>query len=159
VFVGHEVLLNLSFDAALPRLASVVHGGLLGSASRAAYGQGVTDLTRVGPFGALRGLSHSVEVQVRDLRMREGSASVTLRWEAVGAGGSLFPALDADITLRPVSESTTLLKLDGAYRPPLGIVGAGLDRAVLHRVATATIQRFLGEIAEATAPPAVSAAG
>jgi hypothetical protein len=52
-----------------------------------------------------------------------------------------------------------VLRLDGAYRPPLGSTGDGLDRAVLHRVATATVQDFLGRIAEAIADPAAAVPG
>ena len=47
----------------------------------------------------------------------------------------------------------TTMTLDGAYRPPLGQVGAGLDRAVLHRAATATIRRFLALLGETIAAP------
>ena len=66
----------------------------------------------------------------------------------------LFPALDADLTLRPAGEQATVLTLVGAYRPPLGGLGAGLDRAILHRVATATIRTFLGRVADAIVRPA-----
>jgi hypothetical protein len=36
------------------------------------------------------------------------------------ARAGLFPALDADITLTPAGEDATVLRLAGAYRPPLG---------------------------------------
>jgi hypothetical protein len=44
VFVGDEVLLDVSFPAARVRLASLIRGGLLGSASARAYGEGITGL-------------------------------------------------------------------------------------------------------------------
>ena len=44
VFVGDEVLLDVSFPAARARLASLIRGGLLGSASARAYGEGITGL-------------------------------------------------------------------------------------------------------------------
>ena len=46
VFVSDEVLLDVSFPAARARLASLIRGGLLGSASARAYGEGITGLAR-----------------------------------------------------------------------------------------------------------------
>ena len=137
VFISDEVLLSVSFAAAQARLANLARGGSLLSASQAAYDEGITGLVRVGPLGSGPGISRLVQVHFRDLVTREGSAVLTLRWETAGPGGGLFPALDADITLTPAGEQVTSLKLAGAYRPPLGAVGAGLDGAILHRVATA----------------------
>jgi hypothetical protein len=37
--------------------------------------------------------------------------------------------------------------LAGVYRPPLGALGQALDRAVLRRVAVATIKGFLARVA------------
>lgn len=82
------------------------------------------------------------------------SASLPLRWEATGPGTSLFPALDADITLTAIEEQATTLALAGVYRPPLGAFGAGLDHAVLGRVATATIRTFTASLAKAIAADA-----
>ena len=73
---------------------------------------------------------------------------LTLRWESTGPGGRLFPALDADITLTPAGEHATLLGLAGSCRPPPGSLGAGLDRAILHRVAAATIRAFISRVAD-----------
>lgn len=123
-------------------------------ASRNAYGEAVTGLALVGPLGPVSGLSKLVQVQARDLVIGEGSVVLTLRWQATGPGGALFPVLDADIRLTPAGDQATILRLDGAYRPPLGTAGTGLDRAVLRRVATATVQDFLGRIAETIADPA-----
>jgi len=90
-----------------------------------------------------------VEVQFGELVAHEDSAQLALRWEAVGPGGGLFPALDADIMLTSVDDQATMLTLTGVYRPPLGSVGAGLDQAFLHRVAVATMRDFLGRVSAA----------
>ena len=50
--------------------------------------------------------------------------------------------------LRPAGEQGTLLTLEGVYRPPLGALGQALDRAILHRVAAATIRNFLHRVAQ-----------
>jgi hypothetical protein len=159
VFVGDEMQLNAGFDAAQAGLAELARGGSLTTASAEAYGEGLTGLARVGPLGSVRGMSRLVEVQFQDLVIRDETAVLTLRWEAVGPGGRLFPALDADITLTPAGEHATLFRLAGAYRPPLGPPGAGIDRVILHRVAAATIRAFTRRIADAIAqaPPAAGA--
>jgi hypothetical protein len=143
MFVGDEVVLDVSFIVARARLANLTRGGLLVSASEDAYDLGITGLARVGALG----LSRVVEVQARELTERDGSAGLAIRWEVTGPGGGLLPALDADVTLVPAGDQATLLTLAGAYRPPLGSLGQALDRAILHRVAAATIRNFLGRVA------------
>jgi hypothetical protein len=148
MFVGDQMQLPVGFDAAQAALAHLAHGGSLTMAAAEAYGEGLVGLVRVGPLGSAPGVSRLVEVRSRDLVIRDGAAVLTLRWEAIGAGGRLFPALDADITLTPAGEHTTLLGLAGAYRPPLGPLGAGIDRVILHRVAEATTRAFMSRLAE-----------
>jgi hypothetical protein len=67
--------------------------------------------------------------------------------------GGLFPVLDADIAVAPAGQRTQLT-LAGAYRPPLGRLWAGLDRAALHRVADATIRALVVNVARALTAPA-----
>ena len=59
--------------------------------------------------------------------------------------------LDADLILAREGEERTRLGLVGSYRPPLGRTGAALDRAVMSRIAAATIRSLLEEIAAAVA--------
>lgn len=138
MFVAHETRLPLSYELARARLASLIQGGLLVSVCEDVYGEGMTALLRVGLPGL--GISRLVRVQFRDLVTHGESAVLAFRWEAVGSAGGLFPALDADLTLRPLAAERSLLRIDGAYRPPLGSLGAAMDRAILNRVATATIR-------------------
>jgi hypothetical protein len=159
MFVGDEVMLGLSFRLAQARLANLVQAGSLTSASERAYGDGLASLIRVGPIGAVPGASKLVEVRLRDLLIHDRTALLTLRWEATGPGGGLFPALDADITLAPAGERATRVTLAGAYRPPLAGLGAGLDRAIMRRVATATIRSLLSRIVDALAEPEGAAGG
>jgi hypothetical protein len=147
VFVGDEVLLDVTFAAARAGLANLARGGSLLSVSEDSYNGGFTGLVPVGPLGSSPGLSRLVQVHFRDLTERNDSAGLALRWEALGPGGGLFPVLDADMMLNPSGKQATLLTLAGAYRPPLGSLGAGLDRAILHRVAAATIRNFINRVA------------
>ena len=143
MFVGDEVKLEVSFPSALARLESLKRGGLLISASGNAYADEITGQMRVG----LAGLSRLVRVQFRDLSERANTAGFALRWEVTGPGGEMFPVLDADVEFIRAGAQSTWLTIAGTYRPPLGALGEALDRAILHRVAVATIRGFLRRIA------------
>ena len=158
MFVQEAVPVQVSFDVARVRLANLLNGDGLLTASRSAYAEHGTALVRVGPAGAPQGASRLVTVRYRNLVTRGDTAVLTLRWEAAGPGSALFPVLDADITLAPAADESVLLRLTGAYRPPLGALGAAADRAILHRIAQATIRTFLHQLAVALADPVSAAA-
>ena len=101
VFIGTEARLEVGFSTAQARLANLVCGGLLEDACHEAYDTWTTGLARVGPFGAAPGVSRLVQVHIRTLAQQEDSARWAMRWQATGATGALFPALDADLKLTP----------------------------------------------------------
>jgi hypothetical protein len=155
MFVGDEVVLDVGFAAARERLAQLAAGGVLAGPSQDAYEHETADLARVGAAG----LSKLVRVQVRELAWTDRSAGLAIRWEATGPAGGLFPVLDADVRLAPAGAHATVLTMAGAYRPPLGPVGMALDRALLHRVAAATIREFIAQVAaRITGQPGAEAA-
>ncbi len=156
MFIGAEVGLGLGFNAAQARLANLAHGGLLRRVSDTAYGDLGSGLARVGPLGAASGMSKLVAVRFSDMAVHEDFAVGAMRWEATGPGGALFPALDADIKLTQAGDDATVLAVCGVYRPPLGALGAGLDRVVLHRLAQAAIRTFAHRVGAAITDPAVS---
>lgn len=147
VFVREELTLDVGIAIARARLVNMISDGSVRTASEGAYDDGIVTLMRVGPFGAVPGFSKLVRVRFMEVVTHEENSLLTLRWEATGGGGKLFPALDADITLEPVGEKQTKMILVGAYRPPLAGLGAGLDRAILGRVASATMRSLLGQLA------------
>jgi hypothetical protein len=126
VFIGDHILMDVCLDSATRQLGRLARDGVLLSASEHAYGEGVTSLVETA--GLAPGMSRLVGVQPGDLVETEGCARLWLRWEAIGSDGTLFPALDADLTLSPAGENTTLLTLAGVYRLPEH-AGAGLDPA------------------------------
>jgi len=71
-----------------------------------------------------------------------------LTWRAAGAE-ALFPVMEGDLELAPLGPAISQLAMSARYRPPLGAVGRAIDRAVLHRVAEATIKDFVDRVAEA----------
>ena len=103
------------------------------------------------PGPARRCVSKLVGVHVLDVVTRGEAAVLALRWQATGPGDRLFPALDADIWLTPAGERSARLSLAGVCRPPLGALNAGLDRAVFHRAAGATIRSLLARLADVLA--------
>ncbi|MDQ2873655.1 MAG: hypothetical protein M3Y33_02045 [Actinomycetota bacterium] len=156
MFVGDEVIVNASFWSAQARLANLAQGDWLTDASERAYDDGLAGLIEVGPLGDLRAVPKLVRVRFREPAGGDDRAVFAIRWEAAGPGGGLFPALDADITMVPAAGQTTRLTLAGVYRPPLAGLGAALDRAIMHRVATVTVRSLLSQAADAIADPRLS---
>lgn len=76
-----------------------------------------------------------------------------LTWDPVVVEGEavplerMLPSLDGELGLHVESQRRATLVLDARYRPPGGILGRGLDAVALGRVATATGERFLAEVA------------
>ncbi len=159
MFVGQDLTIDIGYRSAQARFANLLRGSWLTEVSEAAYDGGLSGLLRVGP--AMPVAAKLVWVSVLDPVYRAEAMTVGLRWEATGPAGNLFPVLDADIAISPggqegtpAAEESARLALTGTYRPPLGQLGAGLDRVVLHRVATATMRRLLGSVAETISNPA-----
>jgi len=153
MFIGDQVLLDISYDQALRRLAALAGSEVLVQACETAYGDGLASLAgSAGPAGAAR-----LAGLLAGKLAADGSwACLPMRWEAIGLDGGLFPALDADLTLTPAGEQTTVLAIAAAYRPP-SPAGAVLNRALVSAAAAATIRSFLARTACALARPAVAA--
>src|SRR5215467_12588881 len=158
MFVGDEIMLDVAYSDARSGLMRLTHGGWLSDVSGEAYAEGVAGLVRVGPFGEVAGASKLVRVLLLEPVERDGSLTLSLRWEATGVMGRLFPVLDANIILIPAGENESQLALAGAYRPPFAAAGRGLDRVLLHRAASATVRSLLQRMAETitAANPAVT---
>jgi hypothetical protein len=153
MFVVHEVSLDVRYETAAARLVHLINWGVLHGMSEAAYEGGLETLVRVGPFGGARGLSKLVRVRALEPVRRGGTMTISLRWEATGSTGELFPMLDADLMLAPDGADRSCLKLTGSYRPLFGRAGVALDRAVMGRVASATVRLFLERVAAVVAEP------
>jgi hypothetical protein len=151
MFVSEEIVVPAGFTAVRARLTNIIQGDTLRRTSEQAYDDSHVTMLRVGPSPVV---SRLVRAEFRELVDHGDSCLLTLRWEATGPAGQLFPVLDADITITPHDDNSVLLRLDGAYRPPLGQVGAQIDRTIMHRAANATIRAFLGGISNALAHPA-----
>jgi hypothetical protein len=147
MFVQAERALELPFDVATEALNLALADGGLVSESRRAVSEGMEFVMAVGPRN---GHFPAKEVTVRMLPGRRSGPRfvVPLRWETAGHAGRLFPSLDADLELSAGEEaSTSLLSIIGRYEPPFGALGQTIDRAVMSRVASATMNTMLREVA------------
>jgi hypothetical protein len=72
---------------------------------------------------------------------------VVLSWTAAKRAG-LFPAMEATLSAYALSSGETQLDLQGRYTPPLGPVGVALDAVVGHRIAQASVLRFVQDVAK-----------
>ena len=118
---------------------------LPGLAERANH-RGDLLLAEVG-FGEAVRIKRKVVIEL-GRSVRSGAKSVVpLRWTPSGASG-LFPSLDADLEVAPLGPGRTQLAMSARYDPPFGPVGRAVDRAVLSRVAEATLKDFLDRVAE-----------
>jgi len=108
-----------------------------------------------GPPGAR--LAKRVDMQFGEPLRFPSKTILPMSWTPAGLEG-LFPSLDADIELGALGPTRTQLSMSARYTPPLGAFGRVLDRAVLHRVAEATVKDFLDRAAQIlSSVPATSA--
>lgn len=151
MFIGDHVLLNIGFAAARTRLGNLAGGGLLLGASEHAYAETITGLTDTA--GSVAGVSRLAGVRPGDITETGGQAQLSVHWEVTAGGGTLFPVLNADLTLTPAGETATVFALTGVFRPPPGLAGAGLDQEIMSWFAAAAIRVFLARLAAALVHP------
>jgi hypothetical protein len=147
MFVSHEFVLESRFEIASARLVALADGTALAGISARSFDGNEEALLRVGPLSADPGFSKLVQVHTLTPIHTDLTTIVSMRWEATGVTGGLFPVLDADLILVRAGRDQARLRLMGSYRPPLGRAGAALDRVILHRLATATVHAFLRDLA------------
>ncbi len=84
-----------------------------------------------------------------------GRTWLPISWRATGPQG-LFPALEGELEVARLGGTLTQLGLSARYKPPFGLLGESLDRALLHRIAEATIRDFVERVGTALQRLAVS---
>ncbi len=99
-------------------------------------------------FGPPAGrIEKRVVIEVGTPREFPSKTILPISWRATGPKG-LFPSLEADLEVGAVGSDRTQLAINATYSPPLGVLGRAIDRALLHRVAEATLKDFLDRIGE-----------
>jgi hypothetical protein len=146
MFVRYYVELDLPFavsDAALLSApADWIPGLAIGARSR-----GERLLAEVG-FGDDVRVERLVEVELHEPIRLEGKTLLPITWTPA-SGTGMLPALEGDVELAPLGPARSQLAMTARYTPPFGLLGRVADRALLHRVAEATVKDFVERVAEA----------
>lgn len=122
-----------------------------------ANSRGVLLLAEIG-LGDRARLTRRVVVELREPMHFPSRTVIPLRWQPTTAGG-LLPALDADIEVAPLAPQSTQLSMSARYLPPWGALGTAVDRALLHRVAEATVKDFIDRVGATLTASAASVGG
>jgi hypothetical protein len=155
VFVYYFVHVNRPFDEVEPALVSQLNN--LASLADAAYREGEDLRDKIG-LSRDRGVVARTIQLVAGLPLRgDQQTTIPLAWEATGTPG-LFPKLDADLIVATVGPDLSQIAMRGTYAPPLGPLGRALDRAVLHRVAEASVKSFVDGVARSITGTGTAAA-
>jgi cell division ATPase FtsA len=102
---------------------------------------------------SIGGLQVSKDVTIQVGAIREQGAvharvtHVELAWQAA-AQPALFPMMKADLRIYGLSPTETQIDLSGEYEPPLGLLGSAIDAVVGHRLAEASVHRFVRAVVE-----------
>ena len=126
---------------------SVFHDATQSAASRA---ESVASELRVDIAGVDMGAEIAVSVpSVKDEDRKVTSRPKTtleVEWEAAKSP-RLFPVMKGELSIYPLTTTETQLDFSGHYEPPLGALGGAVDAVIGHRIAEASVHRFMAEVA------------
>ncbi len=142
MFVEYSASVQLGLGEAQRRIDQA--RSEMGDWADVAYRHGEELRSRVGPSGPV---DKAVILEVGIPEIQRRGLVYPISWAAVGAD-AVFPQLRADLVLTNEGMDRTRLTLRGTYDPPLGAVGRILDRALLGRVAEATVRNWVDRLAE-----------
>jgi hypothetical protein len=96
-------------------------------------------------------ISKDVAIKIGAVR-EEGSLGsrvthIELEWHAAESPG-LFPMMKADLRIYALSPTETQIELSGEYDPPMGALGGAIDAVLGHRLAEASVHRFVRAVVE-----------
>lgn len=145
----HYEYVNEPFDDIIELLADDASAVLQDATHVAAQrAREVVTTLRV-PVGEFE-IGRDIRIEVGDFVPKEiRCGHVQLRWHAE-RHAALFPAVQAKLEIAALSLEPPLsqVTLVGSYVPPFGAVGAAADEMVGHRIAEATIHRFVVDVVD-----------
>jgi hypothetical protein len=101
----------------------------------------------------IAGIDVSTEIAIKvarleDVKRRSGPTTLAvIEWKAARRP-RLFPLMSAELTIYPLTATETQLDFAGRYRPPLGALGRAVDAVAGHRIAEASVHRFVANVAQ-----------
>lgn len=102
-------------------------------------------------FGGI-GVKTDIKIDVQNVKEKTADAGATpstrllLEWEAATMP-QLFPFMKGELSIYPLTSTETQLDFSGVYEPPFGAVGKTMNAIVLHRMAEASVHRFISDVA------------
>lgn len=103
-------------------------------------------------FGGI-GVKTDIKIALKTMEERVAdpisipTMTLQLEWEAA-AMPRLFPLMKGELSVYPLTSSETQLDFSGIYKPPFGTVGKTMNAIVGHRIAEASVHRFIADVAE-----------
>ena len=104
------------------------------------------DLGGIGVKADIRISVKEIEEKATDARSGP-SMRLRLEWEAAKAP-ALFPLMKAELSVYPLTTTETQLDFLGLYEPPFSALGRAVNAVAGHRIAEASVHRFINEVAE-----------
>ncbi len=102
-------------------------------------------------FGGI-GVKTDIKIDVKNVEERVADAisipttTLQLEWEAA-TRPQLFPLMRGQLAVYPLTSTETQLDFSGVYEPPFGALGKTMNVVVGHRIAEASVHRFIGDVA------------
>jgi hypothetical protein len=134
-------------DALKQNALSVFQSATQAAASRA---QSVAAELHV-DFGGI-GVKTDIKIDVKGIEEKPAdytstaSTRLLLEWEAANLP-RLFPLMKGELSVYPLTSTETQLDFSGVYDPPFGAVGKTMNAIAGHRIAEASVHRFIGDVA------------
>jgi len=103
------------------------------------------DVGGIGVKTDIRISVRAVEEKILDAMSTPGTR-LLLEWEATTLP-RLFPLMEAELFIYPLTATETQLDFSGHYEPPFGAVGKAINAIVGHRIAEVSVHRFVTDVA------------
>jgi hypothetical protein len=103
------------------------------------------DFAGIGVKADINILVKAVEESTPDA-ISSASTRLLLEWEATTLP-RLFPLMQGELSVYPLTSTETQLDFSGIYQPPLGAVGKTMNAIAGHRIAEVSVHRFVSDVA------------
>ena len=102
-------------------------------------------------FGGI-GVNADIRIHVKSVEERDAGVVATaatrlrLEWEAATLP-QLFPVMNGELSVYPLTPTETQLDFCGVYEPPFGAMGKTVNAIIGHRIAEASLHCFVSDVA------------